>query len=363
MTSKIYSYYDKLSVPRDATDEQIIDSYQKLLGKYDPDKFEDNDKKQQVVKILAAITVAYDNLIDPIARTNHNHWLDQQDSKSLSDISKSIIGNVGNEIKNAASNVDLDAIGNEIKHISENAKNKISDIGDDLKGFAKNTGDKVDFDGISENAQKKFSDIGDDLKDFTKNTGGKIKSIKEKFYAFLKMSAYIAIPIVLLIIGFNTIKPDFNLPAIFNTTSRDDIVFTKSDVDKLKNEITQGYLNASKKDSNFKLIMIKDPYIERYQLGTITHTINDKIVPFDHPILAIKYQISFVAKSILLFNGQDLGAKSVTTSWSTDVIDRNGKQIRVDVGFSYDDNKTADEYIPQNCDFKPLTQKQLDSID
>jgi curved DNA-binding protein CbpA len=367
MTSKIYTYYDKISVPRDATDEQIIDSYQKLLEKYNPDIFEDNDKKQQVVKILAAITVAYDNLIDPIARTNHNKWIDQQDSNSLSEISKSIesvIGNVGNEIKNAASNVDLDAIGSEIKHIGENAKNKISGIGDDLKGFAKNTGDKVDFDGISENAQKKFSDIGDDLKDFTKNTGRKIKSIKEKFYPFLKMSAYIVIPIVLLIIGFNTIKPDFNLPAIFNTTSRDDIVFTKSDVDKLKNEITQGYLNASKKnsDSNFKSIMIKDPYIKRYQLGTVTtHTIKDKIVTFDHPVLAIKYQISFVAKSIV--NGQDLGAKSVTTPWGIDVIDTNGKLIGVDVGFSYDDNKTADEYIPQDCDFKPLTQNQLNSID
>ena len=212
MTSKIYTFYDKLSIPRNASDEEIIDAYNKLFEKYNPDKF-DGEKKQQAEKILASITVAYENLSNPITRTAHDRWIDQQDRNSLSEISKSLenaIGNVGNEIKNAASNVDLDAIGNEIKHISENAKNKISDIGDGLKNFAKNTGDKIDFDDISENAEKKFSDIGDDLKGFTKNTGDKIKSIKEKIYPFLKVSAYIAIPVFLLVIGFNTIKPNFN---------------------------------------------------------------------------------------------------------------------------------------------------------
>ena len=34
MTSKIYTFYDKLSIPRNASDDDIIDAYNKLFEKY-----------------------------------------------------------------------------------------------------------------------------------------------------------------------------------------------------------------------------------------------------------------------------------------------------------------------------------------
>lgn len=136
MTKKIYTYYDKLSVPRNATDDQIIDAYSELFEKYNPNKL-DGDKKQQAEKILAAITAAYENLLDPVKRTQHDDWIDQQDKNFLSDFSK--FGNVGdkiseagsnlkNKMKSASENIDIDSISAELKNVKNTGVKRSSNL-------------------------------------------------------------------------------------------------------------------------------------------------------------------------------------------------------------------------------------------
>ncbi len=148
-TKRIYTYYDKLAVSRDASDDEIISAYEKVREKYiflyteddNPNK-PDNEKKQKGEKILAALAVAYENLIDPVKRTQHDTWIDEQDKNAISDLSKSVEKTISN-------------FSDEIKHIGENAENKIHEISDGLKQIVKNTGDKID----SEDIKHKLKDI------------------------------------------------------------------------------------------------------------------------------------------------------------------------------------------------------------
>jgi hypothetical protein len=190
-------------VSRDASDEEIINAYEKVREKYiflytendNPNK-PDDEKKQKGEKILAALAVAYENLIDPVKRTQHDKWIDEQDKNAISDISKSVEKKISN-------------FSDEIKHIGENAENKIHEISDGLKKIAKNTGEKIDLDSMGENAQKKINEFNKDFQEFTKNKTEKIdvdqlkKSFNQKFYPFFKVSVYITISVIILVVGLS----------------------------------------------------------------------------------------------------------------------------------------------------------------
>lgn len=175
MSDKIYTYYDKLSVPRNATDIEIEEAFSKLSEKYKPENFADDDKKKQAERILKAITVAYENLIDPVLRTKHNQWIDSKDQALLSSISVSEIFNKNNlkNVENKVSQASSD-VKEAFKNVSENVEEKVSKVGEDVKKAFKNTSEKIDFTHTSENVEDKIFKAGEDVKKAFKNASEKI---------------------------------------------------------------------------------------------------------------------------------------------------------------------------------------------
>ncbi len=155
-----------------------------------------------------------------------------------------------------------------------------------------------------------------------------------------------------------------NLVANTLSDDRDDIVFTRSDVDKLKDGILHELIN-NLKTSKVEAIVGKIA-IERYQLGTVTKTKNPN-KNYNPPVLAIKYEGSFVSEMIV--QGKKLDPLKVYPGWSIAVLNVDGTVKDVDIDTEHMTHLTGnvkegrinpEEYIPQDCDFKPLTQKQLD---
>jgi curved DNA-binding protein CbpA len=403
--------YEILKVSPNASLAVITESYNALCKKYNPDNYQDEIKRAKAESVIKRLNEAFEVLSDKKKRYDYDLKLKfiedtdviLKDEKISSEIKQTdtnegvlkkinfgkikenisqSVDNIKTEIKhsineNITSKVDLKKVKGDIAKSVENAKTLSEKIENSVHEKIEN----IDFDAIKSdikdkihtldsNAEKKIkkdTEIDDDFyQKITTETEGidsnqnhHSETQKSKF-SFAVIRIFVLLFSVLIYNNFDYLKSFI----IF----RDDIVFTKSDVDKLKNDIIQGYLKTTKHpfNGNLKWTIIKDPYIKRYQLGTVTtHTINDKIFTFERPVLAIKYQVTFVAKSI--FNGQDLGTASITTPWSTEVLDTNGNVSFVDMSFSYNSTTdyyvTADEYIPKGCDFKALTQKQLHGID
>jgi hypothetical protein len=74
---QIYTHYQKLNVSRSATDIEIIDSFNDLLKKYNPDNCSDYEK-DRFIRITNNIKKSYDILINPITRMEHDLWIDKQ---------------------------------------------------------------------------------------------------------------------------------------------------------------------------------------------------------------------------------------------------------------------------------------------
>ena len=67
------THYDNLQVSANASSEVIRAAYRSLAQKYHPDKF-DGPESERIMKIL---NVAYDTLMDPAKRREHDAWIQQ----------------------------------------------------------------------------------------------------------------------------------------------------------------------------------------------------------------------------------------------------------------------------------------------
>jgi hypothetical protein len=72
---RIQTHYDTLKVARDAPTEVIKSAYRALARKYHPDR---NPDLEEAVKAMQALNQAFEVLIDPIRRKEHDEWIDQQ---------------------------------------------------------------------------------------------------------------------------------------------------------------------------------------------------------------------------------------------------------------------------------------------
>lgn len=73
---KIHTHYDNLKVTRNAPPEVIRAAYKTLTQKYHPDRHPGNADAERV---MALINVSYQVLSDPVKRTEHDRWIDQQE--------------------------------------------------------------------------------------------------------------------------------------------------------------------------------------------------------------------------------------------------------------------------------------------
>jgi len=72
MAATTPTYYDVLSVERDAAPERVRAAYRRLAQKYHPDKMPGNANASRA---MAAINAAYEVLSDPQRRAEHDLWI------------------------------------------------------------------------------------------------------------------------------------------------------------------------------------------------------------------------------------------------------------------------------------------------
>lgn len=75
---KFRTHYDNLNVARNADIAVIKAAYKALAQKYHPDRNPDNPNAERIMKI---INTAYQVLIDPVRRAEHDKWIDEQEKK------------------------------------------------------------------------------------------------------------------------------------------------------------------------------------------------------------------------------------------------------------------------------------------
>jgi DnaJ-class molecular chaperone len=97
---KLYSHYEKLNIPKDATSNEIENAYKKLIIKYDPSKYE-GSKRDQVTKIAKSITDSYSILSIIETRKAYDETL--KDKSIEKENLRNHFLSVGKEILNSAS--------------------------------------------------------------------------------------------------------------------------------------------------------------------------------------------------------------------------------------------------------------------
>ena len=79
---KIHSHYDKLRIPRNATNSEIEVAYQEFLNKYNPSNFE-GTKKEQILKAHHTAKQCYETLISPEKRNEYDIFLNQHEIETI----------------------------------------------------------------------------------------------------------------------------------------------------------------------------------------------------------------------------------------------------------------------------------------
>src|SRR5262245_17950478 len=73
----MHTHYDNLKVSRDAPPEVIKAAYKVLSQKHHPDR---NNGSPDAVRRMTIINAAYETLMDPERRTQHDAWISAQES-------------------------------------------------------------------------------------------------------------------------------------------------------------------------------------------------------------------------------------------------------------------------------------------
>ena len=78
--AKYRTHYDNLKVTRNAPDSVIRAAYKALMQQYHPDKYDGDEG--QALRITKIISDAYEILIEPERRAEHDKWIDEQEAKN-----------------------------------------------------------------------------------------------------------------------------------------------------------------------------------------------------------------------------------------------------------------------------------------
>lgn len=125
---KFITHYEKLKVSRDATDEEIIKSYNEILKKYNPEIETDEENKKKYIKINQIVKISFDTLIDPVKRKEHNDlisFIENDDLTKKSEVKNEATIENNQEfrreaaIKNTSNNYKFNVLINKIKFLSK----------------------------------------------------------------------------------------------------------------------------------------------------------------------------------------------------------------------------------------------------
>jgi len=61
---KVRQWYRDLELEPKSSREQVEEAYQRLMKKYDPDKYDDAEKRRAAVRLVVGLREAYDGLIE-----------------------------------------------------------------------------------------------------------------------------------------------------------------------------------------------------------------------------------------------------------------------------------------------------------
>ena len=78
--AKYRTHYDNLKVTRSAPDSVIRAAYKALMQQYHPDKYDGAEEK--ALRITKIINDAYEILMEPGRRAEHDKWIDEQEVKN-----------------------------------------------------------------------------------------------------------------------------------------------------------------------------------------------------------------------------------------------------------------------------------------
>ena len=78
--AKYRTHYDNLKVTRNAPESVIRAAYKALMQQYHPDKYD--GPEVQALRITKIINDAYEILIEPVRRAEHDKWIDEQEAKN-----------------------------------------------------------------------------------------------------------------------------------------------------------------------------------------------------------------------------------------------------------------------------------------
>lgn len=78
--AKYRTHYDNLKIARNAPDSVIRAAYKALMQQYHPDKYDGSEV--QALRISKIISDAYEVLIEPARRAEHDKWIDEQEAEN-----------------------------------------------------------------------------------------------------------------------------------------------------------------------------------------------------------------------------------------------------------------------------------------
>lgn len=190
--AKFRTHYDNLGVSRTADPAVIKAAYKALAQKYHPDRNPHNPDAERIIKI---INEAYQVLIDPIRRAEHDRWIDEQKRKAGQSYQSTDANQNSNTYQNTANSSSSASHSNE--RASQNTHNQTN--GYRYDGYPNGNQDNRNYQGDDKqksNNQQKHYDENDNREMMDKPSFWSFGRMRRTTYILLSVPAIFILMIV-----------------------------------------------------------------------------------------------------------------------------------------------------------------------
>lgn len=190
--AKFRTHYDNLGVSRTADPAVIKAAYKALAQKYHPDRNPHNPDAERIIKI---INEAYQVLIDPIRRAEHDRWIDEQKRKAGQSYQSTDANQNSNTYQNTANSSSSASHSNE--RASQNTHNQTN--GYRYDGYPNGNQDNRNYQGDDKqksNNRQKHYDENDNREMMNKPSFWSFGRMRRTTYILLSVPAIFILMIV-----------------------------------------------------------------------------------------------------------------------------------------------------------------------